>query len=171
MGLSHMPPLLFTPVASAATDAVRHLMSALVAQAPLATRKAALAELFTAVIAGHEATRAPALPAREAREGVRLARALLDAELGREVSLDELAGVARLSRFHLVRAFRDEVGVPPHRYHLLRRIARAQVLLAAGKPPAIVALELGFADQSHFTRYFRKTLRIAPGMYARLGEP
>jgi AraC-like DNA-binding protein len=82
------------------------------------------------------------------------------------VSLDRCAAVAALSRFHLLRAFAAETGLPPHTYQLGLRIARARGLLAAGLPPALVAIELGFADQSHFTRCFRQTVGVTPRVYA-----
>ncbi|MGD0676898.1 MAG: AraC family transcriptional regulator [Polyangiaceae bacterium] len=59
-------------------------------------------------------------------------RALLDERLTETVTLSELAAHARLDKFHLCRAFRDEVGLPPHAYVTHRRVARAQSLLARG---------------------------------------
>lgn len=95
------------------------------------------------------------------------ARALLDERFTETVGLDELAVHARLDKFRLCRAFREQVGVPPHAYITLRRIARAQQLLGRGVPPAEVAARVGFYDQSLMHRHFKRLLRITPGAFAR----
>lgn len=81
------------------------------------------------------------------------------------VSLDELAGFARLSRFHLLRAFQRAVGLPPHAYQLQIRVEHACRLLRTGVPPSLVASAVGFADQSHLTRHFRRVMFTTPGAY------
>jgi len=68
---------------------------------------------------------------------------------------------------HVVRAFTRRHGLPPHRYLTGRRIDRARRLLLAGMPAAEVASAVGFADQSHLTRHFRRMLATSPGAYAR----
>jgi len=84
------------------------------------------------------------------------------------VSLDELVALTTLSRFHLVRAFALHAGIPPHAYQLKLRIERACVLLRAGTTAAEAAAQVGFADQSHFTRHFKRMRHITPGRYARM---
>src|SRR5262245_1647397 len=83
----------------------------------------------------------------------------------REISLDDLASAARLSKFHFLRLFSVAVGATPHRYQLLLRIARARELLRHGVEIASVAQSTGFFDQSHFTRCFREIVGITPGRY------
>jgi AraC-like DNA-binding protein len=95
------------------------------------------------------------------------ARALLDERFTETISLEELAAHARLDKFRLCRAFREQIGVPPHAYVTLRRIARAQDLLARGVPPAEVAVRVGFYDQSLMHRHFKRIVRITPGAYVR----
>ena len=82
------------------------------------------------------------------------------------ITLDELATVTGLSRFHVVRAFAAEFGMPPHTYLIQVRLAKAKKLLASRIPLAIVAVEVGFADQSHFTRHFMRTYGVTPAEYA-----
>lgn len=84
------------------------------------------------------------------------------------VTLDELAAAAGLSRFHLLRTFNRHVGLTPHAYQIHVRIERARTLLQAGVTPSNVALMIGFADQSHFTRHFRRVMRATPSRYARI---
>ena len=95
------------------------------------------------------------------------ARALLDERLTETVTLDELAAHARLDKFHLCRAFRDEVGLPPHAYVTHRRVSRAQELLARGVPQAEVAARVGLYDQSQLHRHFKRILGVTPGAFAR----
>lgn len=82
------------------------------------------------------------------------------------ISLDELARVACLSRFHLIRAFARYAGLPPHAYQIHVRIANALVLLRQGMSIMETASFTGFADQSHFTRHFRQVMKVTPGKYA-----
>ncbi len=77
--------------------------------------------------------------------------------------LDELADMAGLSRYHFVRVFREEVGQTPWSYVREQRVQRAIRLLEEGIPPAEVAYEAGFADQSHLTRTLRDVAGRTPG--------
>lgn len=107
----------------------------------------------------------PELRAGPETGAVRRARSYLIENSGRNVRLEQLAAVARLSPFHLTRAFRRATGLPPHAFLLQTRLARARILLRAGLDLPAVASETGFADQSHFTRHFRRAFGITPGAY------
>lgn len=98
---------------------------------------------------------------------VRRARALLDARFTETVSLDELAAHARLDKFRLCRAFRDEVGLPPHAYVTHRRVGLAGTLLTRGVPQAEVAARVGLYDQSQLHRHFKRIAGVTPGEYVR----
>jgi AraC-like DNA-binding protein len=95
------------------------------------------------------------------------ARALLDARITESVPLDEIAAHARMDKYRLCRAFRDEVGVPPHAYVTHRRIGLAQELLARGMAQAEVAVRVGLYDQSQLHRHFKRIVGLTPGAYAR----
>ena len=95
------------------------------------------------------------------------ARVLLDARFTETISLDELAAHARLDKFRLSRAFRDEVGLPPHAYVTHRRISLAGTLLARGVPQAEVAARVGLYDQSQLHRHFKRIAGVTPGAYSR----
>jgi AraC-like DNA-binding protein len=102
------------------------------------------------------------------RRAVNVARAFLHSRELREVSLARLAQLAGMSRFHLCRQFRDEVGLSPYAYYDQLRIARAKDLLHRGVPLSRIAFRLGFSDQSHFTRHFKRTSAVTPGVYGRM---
>ena len=93
---------------------------------------------------------------------VREVRAYLDAHLHKNVSLQELGEVTQMNWDYLRKAFRAHVGVPPHRYQVLLRLGRAKRLIASGTPLAQAAVAVGFADQAHLTRAFRKHLEMTP---------
>lgn len=111
----------------------------------------------------------PARPGRGHGEhaAVRRAVAHLKERWNERVPLVELAALAGLSRFELVRRFGAQTGLTPHAFQTNLRIARARELLAAGTPPAAVAAECGFADQAHLTRTFRTAVGVTPARYAR----
>lgn len=106
-------------------------------------------------------------PARRERALVRRVRAYLDEHLAESVTLDRLTALAGVSKEHLVRSFTADLGLPPHTYHLNARIERAKQRLLHGGAIAEVALSLGFHDQSHFTRHFRRIVGVPPGRFAR----
>jgi len=96
------------------------------------------------------------------------AKQYLHVHFNESVSIDKLVALTTLSRFHLVRAFARHAGIPPHAYQLKVRIERACVLLRAGVTAAEAASQVGFADQSHFTRHFKRIRHITPGQFARM---
>jgi AraC family transcriptional regulator len=88
--------------------------------------------------------------------------------LDEEVALQELAEVAQLSRYHFARAFKQSFGVPPHRYHISRRMERAKTLLEfPARSVTEVGMMLGFAETSSFTTSFRRSVGITPSDYRR----
>lgn len=80
-------------------------------------------------------------------------------------SLHEIAAGLGLSRFQVVRAFRDTVGMPPFAWLAQYRATRARALLATGHRPAQAAALTGFADQAHLTRWFRRVFGVTPGAF------
>jgi AraC family transcriptional regulator len=92
----------------------------------------------------------------------------LMAHLDDDIGLDDLAAIADLSAKHFARAFRQSTGMPPHRWLIERRIDRAKALLVNdGLNLADIALACGFADQSHFTAAFRKSVGTTPASFRR----
>ena len=80
----------------------------------------------------------------------------------RDITVADLAAVAGMSRTHLTRAFGAAYHTPPHVYLNSVRVAHARTLIRCGMPLAAVALECGFADQSHLTRRFKGCVGVTP---------
>lgn len=139
------------------------LFGALTDAAPdlLAAEEALVAALMH-VLRRHAARSAPA---HRASPPVAVALRRIDEAPEAPVSLAELAALAGVSRFQLLRGFVREVGTTPHAYLVQRRVRLARRLLAQGLAPAAAALAAGFADQSHLTRTFVRQLGITPGRY------
>lgn len=93
------------------------------------------------------------------------AREYLHANAHLDIGLDQLAMVTGVDRFRLTRAFKAAYGLAPHAYLVQLRLSKARRLLASGAQPAAVAMELGFADQSHMGRWFVRAYGLTPAMY------
>jgi AraC-like DNA-binding protein len=164
-GLAFPQPVIDDPPLAAG---FLELHAALTSVTATLERDARLAEWLRALAARSSAPPRAQRAVRRARRdpALRAACELLASEPARNVTLDELAAAAGVGRYRLLRLLRAGLGVPPHRYQLACRISRARTLLAAGRPIADVALETGFADQSHLHRHFRRSLGLTPAGYA-----
>jgi len=89
---------------------------------------------------------------------------LLD-QLNINHSLNDLAQESGLSRYHLVRSFKSIYGLSPHALLLDERIKKAKTLLKSGHSIIDISTQLGFSDQSHFQRNFKKRLAVTPKQY------
>lgn len=105
-------------------------------------------------------------PAEQGEHAVVLRiRDYLRREFARTVALDELGHRAGMCRFALARAFTREVGLPPHAYQTHLRVLHACELIRGGTPLSVVALDVGFSDQSHLCRHFKRIRGMTPGAY------
>jgi AraC-like DNA-binding protein len=97
-------------------------------------------------------------------------RQLLDAHLFDAVTLTQASETLAASPTHLVRSFTRSFGISPHAYVVGRRIDEARRRLLQGEPAAVIAPAVGFHDQSHLTRHFKRHVGTTPGRYARPGR-
>jgi AraC family transcriptional regulator len=117
------------------------------------------------------------LQLREYRHGLsrgkmRLVLDYLNTYMNRNIQLAELADLVQMSQFHFLRLFRASCGTTPHRYLVERRVEVAKsLLLQDDMSLAEVAYRLGFADQSHFSRHFRRITGAPPGRLRRASRP
>ncbi len=91
----------------------------------------------------------------------------LDQHLTENFSLGEWATATGISRMQLIRLFRRQLHISPHQYCLNRRIQKAKTLLKRGAKLDDTAYELGFADQAHFQRTFKRYAAVTPLQYQR----
>jgi len=76
------------------------------------------------------------------------------------------AGALGRSKAHLIRSFTAAYGIAPHAYLNGRRVEAARKLLLQGVRPAEVAAAVGFYDQSHLTRHFKRHTSVPPATFA-----
>ena len=93
-------------------------------------------------------------------------RELIDAGFRDKVTLRQASEAIHAHPAHLVRMFSREFGISPHQYLTGRRVDLARKLLLDGVPPSAAAATVGFFDQSHLNRSFRRLLGTSPGRYA-----
>ncbi len=102
-----------------------------------------------------------------AEEGIaKQLRLILDEAVAAPISLDDAALRLGRSKAHLVRSFSGRYGVAPHAYLIGKRVEAARRLLLQGVPAAEVATAVGFYDQSHLTRHFKRHTAVPPAAYA-----
>ncbi|ENQ1531508.1 AraC family transcriptional regulator [Vibrio parahaemolyticus] len=115
----------------------------------------------------HSTHRAPLKESTKAQRQLQLVKEFLEDFPQTDVSLEELAKLAGLSPFHLLREFQKQFGFPPHAYQIQQRLRMAKKLLKQGQSISDVAQECGFHDQSHLHRHFKKAMGVTPGQYLR----
>ncbi len=95
------------------------------------------------------------------------ARDYIMASLEHNISIDDIAKVANMSKFHFIRQFRQQFGITPHQYVLSCRVNLARRMLESGKSLNQAAFEAGFADDSHLNRHFKRIYGVTPKRFQR----
>jgi AraC-like DNA-binding protein len=103
----------------------------------------------------------------DAPKPVRSAYALIEARFTDELSVKDVAAAVEVSPYHLMRLFRRHVGMPMHALQTQLRVELGKRLLQQGMTASQTALEVGFADQSHFTKRFKEMVGASPVAYQR----
>ncbi|GCF11838.1 helix-turn-helix domain-containing protein [Dictyobacter arantiisoli] len=162
-GLPHFPnrPLFDPPLSQAMSDLAAR------SQAPASRlqQEETLLHLLAPLLLSHSQDAGTLPQLGKEYPAVKRTKEYLQAHYAQEVALQELAGVVNMSPFHLARVFRQVVGLPPHAYQTQLRLVHSRTLLAQGYDVGTVAQETGFADQSHFTRQFKRYYLMPPGSY------
>ena len=92
----------------------------------------------------------------------------INAHLGENISLLEIAAQVDMSQYYFCRLFKESVGMTPHQYVILQRIERSKYLLLHTKKTILsIADECGFADSSHFAKHFNRRVGVSPGKLRR----
>lgn len=106
-------------------------------------------------------------PMDASREAVSRAVEHIHANVVDAPSLESLAAIADLSKFHFLRMFKRQTGLTPHAYIVRHRVHHARKAMEQGSSPAEAAISSGFADQSHLTRRFKAMYGVTPGSFVR----
>lgn len=85
----------------------------------------------------------------------------------RELPIEALAEDIFVSKYYFLRKFKSSIGMTPHRFCIQNRIRKSQSLLNAEKTIGEISAEMGFYDQSHFNKVFRRIVGISPSEYIR----
>ena len=128
----------------------------------LSTTESGMAESASCIAGVRPASRSGSRGARS----VELAISYIERHFAERIALERLAGLAHLSLCRFATVFRSQVGMSPYRYVCSTRIRHAQDLLRQGLPASVVAGEVGFFDQSHFSRHFKNHCGMTPGEFA-----
>lgn len=90
----------------------------------------------------------------------------VEEHLEESIRLADLAAVVHVSVFHFARLYKGSTGLPPHQYVIGRRVERAKLLLRESEQTlAQIAAGVGFADQAHLARHFKRLVGVTPGQY------
>jgi len=135
-------------------------------------REAAKSSLATAssVLQSEIERRSRAKGARPALAPWQIARvrAFIDENLNRTIHAKDLSAVARRSRAHFSRSFKQDFGEPPHTYVVRRRLERAcHLMITSSASLSEIALSVGFSDQSHLCKLFRQAFGQSPSSWRR----
>jgi AraC family transcriptional regulator len=125
----------------------------------------ALTGLLSAHLIRHYPMAAPAPAASQSLSGYQLEQAIayIHDHLNQAINLAHLAKFVGISQFYFCRLFKRSMQITPYQYILQRRIERAKQLLQERQfPISDIALQCGFANQSHFTRQFKRMTGITP---------
>jgi AraC-like DNA-binding protein len=93
------------------------------------------------------------------------AKNILEKEPEHNLKIEQLSKQVFVSKYHLIREFKEQIGLTPHQFQMQNRIRKAQHLLKEGKPITEVALATGFCDQSHFNKWFKRVVALTPSEY------
>jgi AraC-like DNA-binding protein len=126
-----------------------------------------LQDALSAIITAHGNLLTPNQRRGNEHRAIRQIKMYIEENYSQNITLEQLAILSDLNRSYLVRVFRDEVGLPPYVYLTQVRVERAKRLLIEGHPLSQVAVAVGFADQSHLTRFFKRIVGVTPGRYAK----
>lgn len=144
--------------------AVWHCFDALWHDHPELIKEATLDRLFMQ-LGQHPLWRSETRPADRDRQLAQQARDWLIAHHALNPGLQAMADALQVDRFRLSRLFQAQWGLPPHAWLVQWRLSQARRQLAAGSAAADVAADLGFADQSHLGRWFKRACHLTPARY------
>ncbi len=109
-------------------------------------------------------------PVRDPSAIIRQVCTYIDDNAGQIIRLNELARMVHVSPFYLNRIFRETIGIPPYTYLLQTRIKQSMALLLQVESISEVSYQMGFSDQSHFSRFFKKNVGLTPRQFLAINK-
>jgi AraC-like DNA-binding protein len=146
--------------------AVNRMLESLTTPATPLEKEAGIMAVFAQLLAGKE--KPGNAPRRKKEPGLRLVAEVLRSKFRDRITLEELEELSGLSKFRIIRSFKEEFAIPPHTYQTLLRINYAKKELKKSRPVADIAQEAGFYDQSHFIKVFKGHTGVTPDRYQKL---
>lgn len=147
--------------------ALHHLHRASEGEASPLARQTGLLEAMGSLYRRHGSPRPPGGSPGDERSRIDRVAEFLHEAYAEPVSLAQLAELAEMSAYHLVRSFKKARGLPPHVYLTQIRLQEARRRLAQGWSLAETALAVGFYDQSALSRHFKRVYGVTPGQFAK----
>jgi AraC-like DNA-binding protein len=168
IGLAVDRPVLFDPLLRQRIHQLHRALDEPGGELEAESRLAFVAERLQQHLGGHAVAQLTGAPeAGPARPDIaHQLRELIDAGFRDKVTLRQASEAIHAHPAHLVRMFSREFGISPHQYLTGRRVDLARTLLLDGVPPSTAAATVGFFDQSHLNRSFRRLLGTSPGRFA-----
>ncbi|MEM7381315.1 MAG: AraC family transcriptional regulator [Bacteroidota bacterium] len=101
---------------------------------------------------------------------IHLAKDYIDSCISEALDLQQLSGIANLSKYHFLRIFKAVFGLPPHQYIIRKRLEKASQLLKQGASVSDTCLDVGFSSTSSFCRLFKAHFGTTPANLATLAN-
>lgn len=108
---------------------------------------------------------------RDVALNIQKAKAFIEKNCHMDISLYQLASLACLSEYHFNRYFHKCYGLSPYAYYLVCKMKKSQGFLLNNNSVTDTTYEMGFFDQSHFSRLFKKHIGVSPGKFLRDNKP
>jgi AraC-like DNA-binding protein len=129
-------------------------------------QESSLIEWLTAFVERYSAEPIKMYRGGKEHQAIKICLDFIQEHFQEPISLSALSQLTNLSPYYLLRSFKKATGLPPHLYQQLLRIKIATELLLSGDSPVNVAADLGYTDQSHFSRQFKQITGVTPGNFA-----
>lgn len=149
------------------TRSVNDLYSAVIRRAPKLEKEEALFFLLEQVLQDH-AMPFDEVDVSQPDERIRALCGYMEEHFAENITLDDLLSMTDFGKSYLLRCFTKQIGVSPYRYLQTIRLDKAKGFLEAGVAPIDAADMTGFADQSHFTNFFKEFIGLTPKQYQRI---
>ncbi len=145
-------------------ESIRSLYALLLSSTELLEKETQIIRFFSVLFSRYGDIPFQSLKAKDNRK-LKLARHYIADNCTSKLSIDQISAASNLSHYYLIRAFKQAYGLTPHAFQIDQRINLSKKMLKSGMSLAEVAFSVGFSDQSHFHRCFKKRVAATPRQY------